>query len=72
MKITREKPEEKFIPITIVLESEAEARAVWHRLNNNEDLNNYCVARKILKSSINSGALWEALSKVYNPENGRK
>lgn len=72
MKITREKPEEKFYPITIVLESEAEAKTVWHRLNNNTDLNEYCKNRKIIKSSIDSMALWEALSKVYKPKDEKE
>ena len=65
-KITREQPKKEFLPITIVIETEDEAKTLWHRLNNNGDLATY---REVHRSWVldKSFGLWEALDKVYTP-----
>lgn len=66
-KVTRANVPPKFEPITIVLETEAEAKVVWHRLNCNGDLNKYCQKRHITKQSIEAEYLWVQLNEVFTP-----
>jgi hypothetical protein len=61
MKVDRTAVKPVFMPITIVLETEEEAVAMWHRLNTN--------GSKILnlpKDSRRDMTMWEIFNKAYS------
>jgi hypothetical protein len=66
MKVTRE--ENTFKPITITLENQEEADALWHILNCGEgrSLNRYTEDKNI--EYINKHRMWSTFNAAYQPK----
>lgn len=65
MKVTRN---EKFSPITIVIETEEEAENLWHRFNCNGDIGNYAAARGWDRLNDSYIPMFDAINNMYKPK----
>ena len=69
MKVTREEVKPPFVPITIVIETEQEARMLWHRLDvDYRRLRDYCQDVGIQPESLKSEDAYYSLNVVYRPK----
>jgi hypothetical protein len=70
MKVIQEKPKKEFIPITIIVESEEEAMAIWGRFNIAPFKAKEANARdNVGKAIMEQGeCLYNSFSKVFKPD----
>lgn len=64
MKVTREQKE--FKPITIVIETKAEADYFWHLLNVGNPFENYAREGEVRRLGVSDGDLFYEYDEVHN------
>lgn len=71
MKVEKRAYPIKFTPFTVTIETEEEAKMLWHRFNCNRDIETYEVDYGTKLRGNLSQAMWNEIDKVYNPEKVR-
>lgn len=67
MKVEKRAYPTKFTPFTITIETEEEAKMLWHRFNCNRDIETYEVDYGAKLRGNLSQAMWAEIDNVYNP-----
>ena len=58
----------KFMPFSFPIETEEEAKTVWHRLNiGTRHLGSYCAEHGVDRGSLDGFKLWKRLDALYSP-----
>jgi hypothetical protein len=59
----------RFVPIVIVIETEAEAKRLWHRLNVglHTTLTEHAEKNRMKADELLSGYMWTVLDRIYKP-----